>query len=98
MNLYCRLFVIIDLKKKKWIKSLKKYNVYRERMDHVTLKSAVSSVRCINGSERTDFFGTEVSVCESHYDGHPVVVESRRFKRGSWSRNPAGEEEERQHT
>ncbi len=36
--------------------------------------------------------------CESHYDGHPVVVESRRFKRGSWSLNPAGEEEERQHT
>lgn len=34
----------------------------------------------------------------SHYDGHPVVVESRRFKHRSWRLNPAGEEEESQHT
>lgn len=34
----------------------------------------------------------------SHYDGHPVIVKSRRFKHRSWRLNPAGEEEEGQNT
>lgn len=34
----------------------------------------------------------------SHYNGHPVIVKSRRFKHRSWRLNPAGEEEEGQNT